>query len=390
MRTLLALVLLLVIASTALANEDERAALDRFFLAEEMKAEWFGPEFLNAVPLAQLQPIREQIVGSLGSYESVRLEGDQWFALYETGKVPVYVTLDGQGRFVGLRLMPPIQRAGSWDDLANALDREPGDHAILILQDEEDLLARDADTPMAIGSAFKLVILAALMEEIEAGKRDWSDTIELQEELRSLPSGFLQSWPVDSPVTLHTLATLMISVSDNTATDHLLVTLGRKRVEAADPSGRNRPFLGTADAFRLKDPRNAEALERYRAADEAGQRAILEELAGQPLPGAAIFLDGPIALDIEWFFTARELCALLAKVQELDLTTVNPGLAARGTFDRVAFKGGSEPGVLNFTTWVRTKDEREACVCVTQNQDEAFEQNTAASVAGGALDLLKN
>ena len=47
----------------------------------------------------------------------------------------------------------------------------------------------------------------------------------------SLPSGITQSWPAGSPVTLQTLATLMISISDNTATD-TLVTLERRKLDA--------------------------------------------------------------------------------------------------------------------------------------------------------------
>src|SRR5690606_39753601 len=43
----------------------------------------------------------------------------------------------------------------------------------------------------------------------------------------SLPTGILQEWPVGTPMTIQSLATLMISISDNTATDVLLRVAGR-------------------------------------------------------------------------------------------------------------------------------------------------------------------
>ena len=56
-----------------------------------------------------------------------------------------------------------------------------------------------------------------------------------------------------SPVTLHTLALKMISISDNTATDHLAVLAGPRADRAADgrdgaqPSRGNLPLLSTAE-----------------------------------------------------------------------------------------------------------------------------------------------
>ncbi|NMB11632.1 MAG: serine hydrolase [Firmicutes bacterium] len=49
-----------------------------------------------------------------------------------------------------------------------------------------------------------------------------SSVIELKSDYISLPSGMLQEWPVGSPITLHTLASLMSSISNNTATNALI------------------------------------------------------------------------------------------------------------------------------------------------------------------------
>ena len=49
---------------------------------------------------------------------------------------------------------------------------------------------------------------------------------------RSLPSGITQDWAPGTPASLEQLATLMISISDNTATDALMGLIGRERLEA--------------------------------------------------------------------------------------------------------------------------------------------------------------
>ena len=63
----------------------------------------------------------------------------------------------------------------------------------------------------------------------------------------------MHTWPEGSPLTLHTAAVLLVSLSDNTAADLLLAELGRDRVEASlDGAGVGkhpmlRPFLSTLE-----------------------------------------------------------------------------------------------------------------------------------------------
>ncbi|HSJ77555.1 MAG TPA: serine hydrolase, partial [Erythrobacter sp.] len=131
-----------------------------------------------------------------------------------------------------------------------------------------------ADTPLALGSTFKLYVLAALAEDVKAGRRKWTDVVPLTE--KSYPSGQLQNWPQGSPVTLHTLASLMISISDNTATDELIMVLGRDRVLKlmqdsghSDPAA-NDPFLTTKQLFILKAS-DAKTIADWRSGDRAKQ-----------------------------------------------------------------------------------------------------------------------
>lgn len=77
------------------------------------------------------------------------------------------------------------------------------------------------DDKFAVGSTFKLFILGALAAEVNDGRRELENTMRLSPELIGPPTSELASWPIGSPVTLNTLALKMITISDNTATDHL-------------------------------------------------------------------------------------------------------------------------------------------------------------------------
>jgi beta-lactamase class A len=117
--------------------------------------------------------------------------------------------------------------SGSLEETLGSLDELPGSVSYLIRKNGETIAARNPDTALAVGSTFKLAVLRALRDRIENGGLSWDHTVSLKKEWRSLPTGILQDWPSGSSVTLQTLATLMISVSDNTAADALIDILAQ-------------------------------------------------------------------------------------------------------------------------------------------------------------------
>jgi len=257
---------------------------------------------------------------------------------------------------------------------------------VLVLTDGEVVGAHQADTALGVGSAFKLLILDVLQDAIAAGDLAWDGVATLEDRHISLPSGVIQDWPIGSPMTLSSLANLMISVSDNTATDLLIEVVGRDALEARSPL--NTPFLTTGELFRLKAEGNEGALEAFIAEDDVGQREVLDGIAGLPLPEVDDdFLSEPI-LEVEWFFTATELCGLLAETAALPAVSINPGLAQETEWARIAYKGGSEAGVLNFSTWVVGDDGREHCVVATWNDTEPVDQAALVAPYAGILDRL--
>jgi beta-lactamase class A len=137
----------------------------------------------------------------------------------------------------------PAQPEGDIDAHVAAIKALPGRTSVLVLTDSKLVAAHDADIPLAVASAGKLAVLLALKNAVSDGRLSWEDVVTLDPKWRSLPSGQLQDWPDGTPLTIASLAHLMISVSDNTATDALIHLVGREAIQAV--SRRNIPFVDT-------------------------------------------------------------------------------------------------------------------------------------------------
>jgi beta-lactamase class A len=344
------------------------AAIDRLFVATTIELSWFAPSFLEQIPPTQINQIIAQLKAALGEYKGVRPEGKEYLVLFSRGTVPTAIALNAQGQISGLLFRPARSAAATLDEAVGALVGLPGKVALLVIEDGKTLVAKNHEVPLAVGSAFKLAVLAALQRQIREGKHSYHEVVELKPLWKSLPSGILQDWPDGAPLTLGTLATLMISKSDNTATDALIAVVGTQAVERE--SLRNRPFLTTRSAFVLKSDANKALLERYRSAAEEQKREVLRKTLELPLPSATEFGSELKAPDVEWFFTAEELCSLMEQMKEVPALAINPGPAGHGDWQKVAFKGGSEAGVINLTTRLQAKNGRRYCVSATWNGDE--------------------
>jgi hypothetical protein len=127
-------------------------------------------------------------------------------------------------------------------------------------------------------------------------------------------------------------------------------------------------------------------LARWRKTDVEGRRALLGEVDALPLPRWWA-PDGPADLDVEWHFSTRELCALMSTVEDLPLMTINPGIGRLGVNDRIAYKGGSEPGVINLTAAVR-RGTRNVCVSATWNDAREIDEIKIVVATRGLLAAL--
>ena len=363
-------------------------AIARLFTSPQVQQDWFVSSFIRQIPLPRIENILNNIQQTLGTYQSIEKDGEDYRVIFEKGVVPTKIRLNSEGKIVTLLFQSPIANQISLEEAVEKYQELPGKVSFLVLEGDSILAALNPDQPLGVGSAFKLAVLATLQQQIDAGDHTWEDVVQLQPNWKSLPSGVLQTWPDFTPLTLQTLATLMISQSDNTATDALIEILGREEIETFAP--RNQPFLTTREAFTLKNPDNQVLLERYRQGDLTSRRELLTEVKEAPLPNKAIFqADQPLATDVEWFFTSRELCNLLDEVAGLPLMSVNPGAAKAENWERVAFKGGSEPGVLNFTTQLKSQDGKTYCVVATWNNSEALDDLGFFTLYSSVIENLK-
>lgn len=99
--------------------------------------------------------------------------------------------------------------------------------------DGSDPVAYHAEETFPSASTIKVYVLQTLFERVAAGELRLDQERVLRADDQVTGSGVLKSLAPDRPYTLHDLARLMIIVSDNTATNLLIDTVGLERVNAA-------------------------------------------------------------------------------------------------------------------------------------------------------------
>ncbi len=379
------------------AEEDYEARFDEGFRA-------VVPFEALAAPLAQLAGdwtvVDDRRSGSEATVIVAAQEGARLVA--------TFVQEDGRaGRLGGLLLQPD-----SLDDPPESLDglvdrwSQLAPRSAFVVADPScaPVTGAAGAGQLAIGSVFKLWVLHALSAAVAEGGASWDEVLLVRDELKSLPSGTMQDEPAGAELTLEQAAELMISISDNTATDHLIDRLGREAVEAAVAAsghvepGRNRPFLTTRELFWLKLAAPREVVVAYLEGDEATRRDILDAAAIDLAGIEPTAFTEPIEIEtLEWFASAGDVCRVLTSLVEgfadtpvPDILSANPGVVVdEAAWPRLAFKGGSEPGVLALA-WHATRADGEEFVIVgiLNDPDAPLDEVTAVLLAQRAFELL--
>jgi beta-lactamase class A len=370
-----------------------QAALVRVLTAPQEQSTWFAPAFLAQVSATQVQAVVQSVKAQFGPYQSVTPQPDgSYLVRFQRGTIRARIHLDGQGRIDGLRFTNPqfinVPRSVALQELR----RLPGQVSLLVLANGAPLLTMAPGRVLAVGSAFKLAVLAALQQRINAGQLSWTQKVTLRAQDKSLPSGVLQTRPNGSRYTVADLARYMIAISDNTAADLLIHLVGRAAIAPLIPE-RDRPILTTRELFVLKAPANKGLRERYLAAARPAARlAILAQVDQLPLPSLRVlvplFSNGPVAPRIEYFFSVRRLCGLMARVQRLPQMSINPGVADPAEWTHVAFKAGVEPGVLNLTTMATARNGVTYCVSATWNNAALLDNGRFEALYSSVLHSL--
>ncbi len=379
----------------------------------------FAPSFLAQIQTAQLNAIFIDYFAKYGRCERIALveaksadAGRFEFFFAKGYSAPVAVQLDAAAPHLvaGFFIGNAARLAATREEVVTVFGALPGATSFMAARFDgarlEPLAVLDADQPLAIGSAFKLYLLCELVRSINAGEKKWADVVTLRPGAASLPSGILQDWPAGAPITLHTLAALMISRSDNTAADHMLLTLGRERVEGVLTMAgnmhapRSRPFLSTLEMFKLKGEPTGKLAAQYSSLNEAGRRALLAGAITNVKRDDTKMWERPKAIDsIEWFASAADLCRAMDYLRTQterdktarDILAINPGLGQPpAKWNYVGYKGGSEPGVLNMTFLLRSPVGRWYTLSASwNNKDAPLDESKFFGLVQRALQLLK-
>lgn len=382
----------------------------------------FAPTFLEAIPLAELETVLTQ-VRAAGPWTPTEVAGGEIELVVritapET-ELQMVVTVDDDGRVAGLWFGdPPPQRADamSWDAVLDEAAGLAGDVSLLVARVDDGTCVplaglpngSAAGEPLPIGSMIKLYVLAAVVEAIADGELAWTDELTVTDATRSLPSGRLQDEPDGTTVSVREAAELMISISDNTATDLLIAEVGRDRVEQAltdlgmaDPSP-NVPLPTTRELFHLGWGGDQSLREQWAGGDEAHRRALLDTIpAGPPTVDVQVLLGDPVwEHGLDWFATGADLCAAHVGLQQLagtpagepirDILALNPGVRVdEGRWTYVAFKGGSAPGTMGGAWYAVDADGAATVVVLQAAAPDAAGVVDGATMAGIVQDVFR-
>ncbi|MGW3348089.1 serine hydrolase [Nonomuraea rubra] len=347
-------------------------AATRAPIPESEVTQHFTADFLKSVPPAQIN----QTLAGLKGMKLERVLSSRNASLVAQAAVGaesfnVSISVDAAGLIARLLFSAPDPR--TWAEVDTRLRQLSPRPAFLAAELTADGTCRPAHAVAAgerrpLGSMIKLYVLGAVAERVRSGALRWDTELTITPELKSMPSGQLQDRPDGSKVTVLEAARLMISISDNTATDLLIHKVGRKAVERTMRAWgvrdeRNVPLMTTRDLFVLKGAGYPRHAKRYLSLNDARQRAYLEKVVAKVPLSEIQAWPRPRELDtLEWFASPNELCRAYAGLVKLGDRRVGEVLSINDAgigldpaqWPTRWYKGGSEPGLSAVSFLART------------------------------------
>ena len=194
------------------------------------------------------------------------------------------------------------------------------------------------------------------------------------------------------------MASSMMGISDNTATDHIHELVGRSRIEAIvrqfnhSAPERLTPFLSTNEMFNLFSGVTPAQAVAYRDGTEDFQRNFLNTVLAPlgPLTGSGNNYQS-MFFAAAWMASPLDVCAAMSAMRQFNdrspgfqmidqaLSSEAATVFLRNRWERVWYKGGSladSSGVKVLThSWMLESDSRGAYVVVSMHNDLGFTQD---------------
>lgn len=225
----------------------------------------------------------------------------------------------------------------------------------------EAIIERDSTTLRALGSVFKMWVLGGVASDIEGSLINRGDNVTLVAAERAA-GGTINNVPLGTNFSVQEMATLMMAISDNTATDHLHELVGRDLIgNIVQLYGVNDPdillpFLNISEQFHVFTRFDLPTANSYVNGTEMFQEQFLMnsiEPEGPSFPVNFPFFHDSLLTDGSWRASAVDICQTLAGLRETGaandaFTLVNEAMGSqsaqpgiRNVWDRVWYKGGS-------------------------------------------------
>lgn len=243
---------------------------------------------------------------------------------------------------------------------------------------------------LALGSEFKLYVLSYLNDLILNKKISWSDQMALQDDLKSLPSGKMWQLPTGTKSSLQQYAENMISISDNTATDHLINLLGRQNIQNSMVGFNsylhdNSPLMMTMDLFRSRTLAE-DQVNQYVQSNESDRLLILDNLKksmsfNEVAEKLSDWSQPRYINKMEWFASTDDICKTILKIKiQSDQDKTIYDILSKNTpfiwtekdqnFSYAGYKGGSEEGVITMTYLLKLKNQKWICLSMGVNDEK--------------------
>ena len=229
------------------------------------------------------------------------------------------------------------------------------------------ILDRNASTPLATASIFKIWVLGAVAQAVEDGVITPAQTVPLAAK-DLVGAGFINNEPLGTGFSVTDMAALMNGISDNTATDHLFNLVGRARNEAIlsqfnfSTPNEMLPFLSMNETFHLFNTvPEAEAL-AYVSGTEQEQRDYLASTLEPLGPMTTPIRLNPVVTTASWRASAMDVCSAMGGLRKFNdasdaFKLIDQAYGAdsfsfyRNKWERVWSKGGSFPDGTGFAVF---------------------------------------